>query len=62
MGCGELVLELRNRVLAIAPGAVLRLVAQDPAAPIDLPAWSRMTGHPLVRAAHPEYYFRRKEP
>ncbi len=60
-GCGDLVLELRQRVTAIAPGAVLKLVARDPGAPADLPAWCRMTGHALLSAAHPVYLIRRKE-
>lgn len=61
MGCGELVLELRARLLTLPAGAVLRLVARDPGAPEDLPAWCRMTGHTLVRAEHPVYWIRRKE-
>lgn len=61
MGCGELVLELRGRVLALPARGVLRLVARDPGAPEDLPAWCRMTGHTLVRAEHPEYWIRRRE-
>ena len=59
--CGELALELRHRVRALPPGAVLRLTSLDPAAPIDLPAWCRVTGHTLVYANHPEYFIRRKE-
>jgi tRNA 2-thiouridine synthesizing protein A len=61
IGCGELVLALRRRLNALPPGAVLNLVATDPAAPEDLPAWCRLTGNPLVRASHPEYRIRRKE-
>jgi tRNA 2-thiouridine synthesizing protein A len=61
LGCGELVLELRNRLLAIPPGSTLLLIARDPAAPEDLPAWCRMTGHSVVRASHPEYLLKRKE-
>jgi tRNA 2-thiouridine synthesizing protein A len=60
-GCGELVLELRIRIAAIAPGAIFQLIAYDPAAPEDLPAWCRMTGHTLVRTSHPEYFIKRKE-
>jgi tRNA 2-thiouridine synthesizing protein A len=60
MGCGELIVLLRARVRALAPGQILRLVARDPGAPEDLPAWSRLTGHPLVRAEHPVYEFTRK--
>jgi tRNA 2-thiouridine synthesizing protein A len=61
LGCGELVLELRNRIATIAPGKFFQLFAYDPAAPEDLPAWCRMTGHRLVRASHPEYLLQRKE-
>lgn len=60
MGCGDLVLELRLRLKALAPGGVLALRATDPGAPIDLPAWCNLTGHSLVAAAHPEYRIRRK--
>ena len=31
LGCGELVLELRGRMLALRPSGVLRLIATDPA-------------------------------
>lgn len=55
MGCGELVLELRKRLQAMAPGRVLKVVARDPGAPQDLPAWCAMTGHRLVFSRHPEY-------
>jgi tRNA 2-thiouridine synthesizing protein A len=47
LGCGELVLELRNRARA-APGKVLKLIALDQGAQEDLPAWCRMTGHELL--------------
>lgn len=60
LGCGDLVLELRNRLRELQPGDVLRVLARDPAAPVDLPAWCGLTGHSLVRAAHPEYHVRRK--
>ena len=60
MGCGELIMILRARMRELAPGQVLRVIARDPGAPEDLPAWSRLTGHPLVRAQHPVYEFLRK--
>ena len=59
-GGGELVLELRFRMAEMPPGAVLRLVALDPGAREDIPAWCRLTGHPLVSADHPTYLIRRK--
>jgi tRNA 2-thiouridine synthesizing protein A len=61
MGCGELVLALRIRLNKMPAGSVLRVIAQDPAAPEDLPAWCRMTGHTLIDHAHPTYRIRRKE-
>jgi tRNA 2-thiouridine synthesizing protein A len=61
MGCGELVLELRFRMLDLPHGGVLRLIARDPGAPEDLPAWCRMTGHTLKRAEHPEYWIERRK-
>ena len=61
LGCGELVLQLRFRIEQLEPGALLRLVALDPGARADLPAWCRLTGHALVAADHPVYLIRRKE-
>lgn len=61
MGCGELVIELRARLRELAPGALFRLLARDPGAVEDIPAWCGLTGHALVDAAHPVYLIRRKE-
>lgn len=61
MGCGELVIALRGRVRALEPGQLLLLIATDPGAVEDIPAWCRLTGHPLRRAAHPEYLIERSE-
>lgn len=60
MGCGDLVLELRIRLAAMAPGTVLEVRATDPGAPEDIPAWCGMTGHGLIAAAHPRYQIRRR--
>lgn len=60
MGCGELILELRQRLNRLPPGAALTLIARDPGVPEDLPAWCRMTGHRLVRAAPPEFTIERR--
>jgi tRNA 2-thiouridine synthesizing protein A len=60
MGCGELILELRQRLLQLPPGTTFTLIASDPGVPEDLPAWCRMTGHRLVRAAPPEFVIERK--
>lgn len=61
MGCGELVLELRTRLRSMQPGQILKVMARDPGAPKDLPAWCRLTGHSLVLSEHPEYWIQRKE-
>jgi len=61
MGCGELLLELRARVAGLRPGQVFELIARDPGAPADIPAWCRLTGHALVSHQHPVYHIRRKE-
>jgi tRNA 2-thiouridine synthesizing protein A len=61
LGCGELVLELSTRLARLRPGQVLKLIARDPGAPADLPAWCRLTGHTLARQEHPVYHIRRKE-
>ncbi|WP_214317520.1 sulfurtransferase TusA family protein [Nonomuraea sediminis] len=43
--CVQLLIELRDHVEAAGPGAVIHLIASDPAAPLDLPAWCHLTGH-----------------
>jgi len=59
-GCGQLVFELRLRVNRMKAGESLEVIANGPGAPVDLPAWCRMTGHTLVSANHPVYVIRRK--
>ncbi len=61
-GCGELVVELKLRMRALAPGELLKLTARDPGAPEDLPAWCRLTGHVLRAASHPVYWIECKHP
>jgi len=45
LGCARLLLLLRDHASGLAAGAVIHLTTTDPVAPIDLPAWCRMTGH-----------------
>jgi tRNA 2-thiouridine synthesizing protein A len=61
MGCGDLVLALRLRMDRLPPRATLKLVARDPGAREDIPAWCRMTAHTLLAQSHPEYWIQRKE-
>jgi len=60
VGCGQLVFQLRLRVNGVSPGETLEVVARDPGAATDLPAWCRMTGHTLESAEHPVYVIRRR--
>ncbi|MFD4582323.1 sulfurtransferase TusA family protein [Streptomyces sp. NPDC058423] len=43
--CVTLLLRMRKAIDGAAPGTVVHVVATDPAAPLDLPAWCHMTGH-----------------
>ena len=61
MRCADLVLELRLLLQTMPPGAMLKLTATDPAAPVDLPAWCGITRHALVYMAHPDYWIRRRK-
>ncbi|MBS0260331.1 MAG: sulfurtransferase TusA family protein [Planctomycetes bacterium] len=60
MGCGELILELRQRLKPLPGGTQFVLIAHDPGVPEDLPAWCRMTGHRLLSAPPPEFVLERK--
>ena len=59
MGCGDLVLMLRQKLRAM-PGQTLRVVATDPGAPADLPAFCRMTGDTLLQhdLGHSSYWIK----
>ena len=61
MGCGDLVLAVRLRMDRLGARATLKLVARDPGAKEDLPAWCRLTGHKLLAHSHPVYWIQRKE-
>ncbi|CAL9408364.1 Sulfur carrier protein TusA [Streptomyces sp. enrichment culture] len=43
--CVTLLLRLRKEIEGVPPGTVVHVIATDPAAPLDLPAWCHMTGH-----------------
>jgi len=61
LGCGELLLELKIRFRDLAPGSLARIVTRDAGAPVDLPAWCRLTGHRLERSEPPVYFIRTRE-
>ncbi|HCA86571.1 MAG TPA: redox protein, regulator of disulfide bond formation [Streptomyces sp.] len=43
--CVTLLLRLRKEIDGAEPGTLVHVIATDPAAPLDLPAWCHMTGH-----------------
>jgi tRNA 2-thiouridine synthesizing protein A len=49
--CPLPVLKARKRLQALAPGSVLRLVADDPAAIVDVPHFCSEAGHALLSTA-----------
>lgn len=46
--CPMPVLKARKRLMALRPGQVLRLIATDPVAVIDLPHFCAQSGHELL--------------
>lgn len=49
--CPLPVLKARKRLQALGPGAVLRVVADDPAARVDVPHFCAEQGHRLLAEA-----------
>ncbi len=49
MLCPLPVLKARKRLMGLAPGQVLRLFTDDPAALIDVPHYCAQSGHELVK-------------
>ncbi|TDC84294.1 sulfurtransferase TusA family protein [Micromonospora sp. KC606] len=48
--CVQLLIELRRLTLTVEAGTLIHLIATDPAAPLDLPAWCHLTGHTYLGA------------
>lgn len=53
--CGRVIINLYTYLLPQPRGIKVLLISRDPAAPVEFPAWSRMTGNPLLEMAHPFY-------
>ena len=62
LGCTRLLVILRQHAARLPDGSVVHLTTTDPIAPIDLPAWCRITGHtylgPVRNAQRPTYAVR----
>lgn len=60
--CPLPVLKAGKRLRGMAPGQVLRLLADDPMAVIDLPHFCRETGHEMIAGAGPPVFLIRRGP
>ena len=60
MACGDALLELRLHIATLAPGAKLMVCSHDAGAPVELPAWCRLTGHTLLEARPPFYLIEKR--
>ena len=59
--CVALLLGRRRRICDLPAGTIVHLIAADPAASMDLPAWCHLIGHAYlgsIRAATPTYALR----
>lgn len=54
-GCGELLLDLLLFMRKQPAGTQVQVRALDPGAPLEIPAWCRLTKHTLLAAEHPLY-------
>ena len=48
-GCSRLLEDINDQMKEMQPGQTLLVLANDPAAPLDIKVWSRSTGNPLVQ-------------
>jgi TusA-related sulfurtransferase len=51
MACANLTPAIKARLTALASGQILEVRSDDPAAREGVPAWSRLTGNPLIATA-----------
>jgi tRNA 2-thiouridine synthesizing protein A len=58
-GCGELLLDLLLFMKRQPDNATVTVRALDPGAPLEIPAWCRLTQHELLSAKHPIYTIRK---
>lgn len=48
-GCSHLLEDIDATLQELAPSQTLLVIANDPAAPLDIKVWSRTTGNPLLK-------------
>ena len=60
MKCPRPIIEIAGRIGQVPIGALIELLADDPAAGPDLAAWCRMRGQTLVASDPPRFLVRRE--
>ena len=60
LACPQPIILLARRITEIAIGQTLTLIADDPAAGFDVPAWCRMTKNEFVSVENSLYVIRRR--
>lgn len=61
-GCGEMLLDLRIHFRSLPARSHVAILARGAGAPVEIPAWCRLTGNDLLEARHPFYLARVKGP
>ena len=53
--CGRVIINLYLYLRTQPSGYRILVISRDPGAPMELPAWCRMTGNALLDQRHPYY-------
>ncbi len=53
--CGRVIVNLHLYIRDQEPGTRILVISRDPGAPVELPAWCRMTKNELTDMKHPYY-------
>jgi TusA-related sulfurtransferase len=53
--CGRVIVNLHLYIRDQEPGLRILIISRDPGAPVELPAWCRMTKNELSQSKHPYY-------
>ena len=53
--CGRVIINLYLYIRSQPPGYRILVISRDPGAPVELPAWCRMTKNELTAIYHPYY-------
>ena len=60
-GCGDFIIDLRAVMRELEPSEVLMIASRDAGAPVEIPAWCRLTGNPLLDMQPPFYLVRKRD-